>query len=326
MAINNIIEAVKGCDNFLISSHVDPEPDALGSELAVYEMLKKLGKNAAIINDDDVPENYRFFEGIDMIRTAPRAEEKFDAAIILDCPTIERIGSVKQYVRGIKNVINIDHHISNDKFGSAHWVDSNSSSTAEMIYVLYKNMGLEINKKIAFYIYVAILTDTGSFNYSNTSKLTHEIAGELLGYGISPDQISDVIYERKSYGDVKLLAKVLSTLKVKENGRIAYLVCTNDMLIKSGSSVTATQDFVNYARAIDGVIISLFIREEAEKPNTYKVSLRSKNNINVNTIAQEFGGGGHKYAAGCVIKGTLESVKEKLLIKAKETLKANNII
>jgi len=319
--LETICEAIKKSDNFLITAHLDPEPDALGSELAVYELVTKLGKKAVIINDEKVPEHYKFLEGVDIIKTEPEDADLLESAIVLDCPTVVRAGKVKKYLKKIKNVINIDHHISNEKFGAANWVKPDASSTAEMVYFIYKRMGVDISKRVALYIYIAILTDTGSFNYSNTSSVTHEVVSELLGYGLSPHIISNYVYESKAYADIKLLGKVLSTMTLTGRGKISYVVCTNEMIKKTGSSMSATQDFVNFARSINGVIVSMIIREEEGKKNSFKISMRSKNDVSVNAIAAHFGGGGHKYAAGCRMKGTLKDVKKKLITRINEEIK-----
>ncbi len=324
MPLKHVVDVLSSSQKFLITAHVDPEPDALGSELAVYELLLSLGKDVTIVNSEEVPAHYMFLEGVRVIKSFDAYDQKDDVDVIvaLDSPTPKRTGKVSSLFPRAKTIINIDHHVSNEKFGTVNWVQPDASSTAEMVYYLYKEMGRPISKKVAFYIYIAILTDTGSFNYSNTSSVTHEIVSELLGYGISPHVISNYVYESKAYSDVKLLGKVLTTLSLKEDGKIAILVCTNKMLENTGSSISATQEFVNFARSLKGVIVSMFIREEPKCDGCYKVSLRSKGDVSVNNIASAFGGGGHKYAAGCVIEGSLAEVKKRLVKKAAEALRS----
>jgi len=321
MSIKQIAEALQKYDNFVITAHVDPEPDALGSELAVIELLKALKKRAVIINDEPVPEEYTFFEGVSHIRYKFAKNMQYDAAIVLDCPNTARTGKVRSLLENTEYIVNIDHHISNEKFGNLNWVNPEASCTAEMIYMLYKFMDVEMSKKVALYIYTAILTDTGSFNYSNTSGVTHEIVSELIGYGIKPYEISRHVYGNKNFQDVKLLGDVISTLKLALNGRFAYMVCTQRTLKKNKSAASATQDFVNVARSVKGVLIAVMIREESGKRNSYRVSLRSRGSVSVNRLALRFGGGGHKYAAGCTIKGSLASVIRRLINAAAEELK-----
>ncbi|MFH1791911.1 MAG: bifunctional oligoribonuclease/PAP phosphatase NrnA, partial [Candidatus Omnitrophota bacterium] len=318
--INEVVKALAGYDSFLITTHVTPEPDALGSELAVYELLRALGKKAVILNHDPVPAHYMFLAGSDIIKKRLTRKDAYDAIIVLDCPNPERAGSVGGLFRDAGCVINIDHHVSNKGFGDVQWVMPDASSTGEMIYLLFKKCGVGISKKVALYIYIAILTDTGSFNYSNTSSVTHEIVSELLGYGISPDEISSSVYENKRYEDVKLLARVLSTLTVACGGRVAYITCTRAMIRSTGSAAEATENFVNFARSVQGTMMSFFIREDSRKRNRYRVSLRSKGDVSVNRIASVFGGGGHKHAAGCTINGTIGDVKRRILKEARNEI------
>lgn len=320
MSLASVINVIKKYNKFLITSHINVEADALGSELAFRELIKKMGKTPICINSERVPVYYEFLPGIEHIRTDLKRFEDFDVAIVLDCPSIERTGKVKKILKKAKITVNIDHHISNNNFGDINWVRPEASSVGEMIYTLYKKMGLEISRRTALYIYIAILTDTGSFNYSNTSGVTHEIASDLLGYGLHPQDISNVIYENKNIRDIKLLGRVISTLKTEKNGKVAYMICTKAMTRKAKSDISATENFINLARSIKGVDIAVFIKQDAKKEKLYNVSFRSKGDADVNKVASFFGGGGHKNASGCIIKGTLQEVKKKVLSKAKEIL------
>ncbi len=324
MSLKAVIDTIRKYDKFLITAHVNPEADALGSQLAFYELIKALGKKPICVDNDKVPPHYKFLPGIDNIKQTLKKGENFQVAVVLDCPTISRTGKVKNLLKKAKIIVNIDHHISNGKFGDVNWVNSSASSVGEMIYALYKKIDIEISRKIALYIYIAILTDTGSFNYSNTSSVTHEIVSDLLGYGLQPQDISSFIYENKKISDIKLLGKVISTLKTDKNNRIAYMVCTKDMLKKTGSAASATENFINLAKSIESVDIAIFIKEDLKKSNKFNVSLRSKGDIDVNKLASFFGGGGHRNAAGCVICGMLVEVKHKILAKAREALSGRN--
>jgi len=321
MSINTVMNAIRKHDRFLITSHVNPEADALGSQLAMYELINRLGKEAICVNSDKIQAHYKFLPGAENIKRFAKKDFSFDAVIVLDCPTIKRTGRVKLNIKNADIVINIDHHISNTKFGDANWVNPSASSCGEMIYKLYRKMGVDIGKKTALYIYIAILTDTGSFNYSNTSAVTHEIVSDLLGYGLKPGDISRVVYENKTMVDIKLLGKVISALKTYLSGKVAIMVCTKKMIRDTGSSSHATENFINYARSINSVEIAVFISEHLKKKNIYKVSFRSKGSVDVNKIAGSFGGGGHKNASGCTICGTFAEVKRKVLAKAGECLK-----
>jgi len=321
MPSRHVINALKKYDNFLITAHINPELDALGSELAMYEFLKKIGKKATIINSDEVPGIYRFLDGVGHIKKIPKIKGRFDAAVVVDCPNTDRTGKVKGLLENIDYIINIDHHISNEVFGNANLVDEDASSTAEIIYQLYKKTRVKISKKVAHYIYIAILTDTGSFNYSNTSGKTHQIVSELLSYGIDPHSVSGLVYESKKYEDVRLMGEVISTLRLAYDGRIAYIVCTDKMLTKTGSSIPATENFVDLPRSIKGVLLALFIRDVENKGRGFKISIRSKGDISANRVAATFGGGGHKHAAGCTIIGNLRYTKKKILAAAENEIK-----
>jgi len=225
------IEAIKKHKRFLITAHVNLEGDSAGSQLAMKEFLAAMGKEAFILDSDPVPAHLRFLPNADNISTDIGAAKDFDAAVVLDCQTLKRTGSVEGLIKKRRAfVINIDHHVSNENFGDINWVDPRASSAGEMVYRLYKEAGVKLTKEAALALYVAILTDTGSFNYDNTSRATHEIAGELLGYGLDPAIVSESVYERRSIEDIRLLALVLDTLNISKDGAVAYMEVTRQML------------------------------------------------------------------------------------------------
>lgn len=315
------IEAIRSRDRFLITAHVNLEGDSIGSQLAMKELLKKIGKEAIIVDADAIPEHYAFLPHAGEVSNKIDKELSFDTALVLDCPTLKRIGRVKDLFTKDTFIINIDHHISNEKFGKVNWVDSNASSAGEMVYRLFKEMKVPLTKETALCIYIAILTDTGSFNYDNTSGATHEIAGELLGYGLDPAAVSEDVYERRSIADIKFLGQVLSTLKLNDNGEIAYLEITRKMMRDLKIEASKSEGFINYARSVDGVKIAVMFREDPKDAGKINISFRSKGDVDVNGIAAHFGGGGHMKAAGCIIEGTLAEAERKVLAKAEEVLK-----
>lgn len=319
--IQEVIAAIRKHKKFLISAHINPEGDSLCSQLAMKELIATLGKEAVMINNDPVPDHYKFLPGISKLSTDLSGKVDFDAALILDCPTLKRIGGVADMIGKDKTVINVDHHISSERFGDVNWVDSDASSTGEMVYKLFKEMDVPLTREIALCLYIAILTDTGSFNYDNTSAITHEIAGDLLGYGLEPGSVSESVYERRTLIDIKLLGLVLSTLKVNRSGEIAYLAITRKMIAETGADISKSEGFVNYARSIDGIKVAAFFKEDAKDANKINVSFRSKSGIDVNKIASFFGGGGHVKASGCVLEGTLADVEAKVVAKIEEALK-----
>jgi len=320
--MKQIIEAIKRGSRFLITAHVNLEGDSLGSQLAMKELLKYLGKPAVIVDNDAVPEHYRFLPKAGEITNKLDKKIDFDTALVLDCPTLKRIGRVRELLSKDKTVINIDHHVSNEKFGHVNWVDPTASSVGEMVYRLFREIKAPLTKEIALSIYIAILTDTGSFNYDNTSSLTHEIAGELLGYGLEPATVSESVYERRLPEDIKFLGMVLSTLKVSGTGEVAFLEITKKMIDKIGADPGKSEGFINYARSIDGVKVAVLFKECDKKRGHINVSFRAKGKIDVNRIASLFGGGGHMRASGCLVKGKLAAVEKKVLSAVEEMLKS----
>lgn len=318
--MKDVIEALKKNNKFLITAHVNLEGDSLGSQLAMKELLQNLGKSAFIVDSDPVPEHYKFLPKAGQILNKMDKTLDFDAAIVLDCPTLKRTGKVRGIISKNRFIINIDHHISNEKFGAVNWVDPNASSAGEMVYRIFKEMNEPLTKEIALSLYIAILTDTGSFNYDNTSSLTHEIAGELLGYGLEPALVSENVYERRSVEDVKFLGLALSNIKLNRAGDVAYMEITKDMLASAGADASKSEGFVNYARSIDKVRVAMLFREDLKEDGKINVSLRSKGDADVNKIASFFGGGGHVRASGCVLEGSLADVKKKVLTKVEEVL------
>ena len=322
--MKQVIAAIKERNKFLITAHVNLEGDSLGSQLAMKELLERLGKSAVIVDHDAVPEHYKFLPKAGEVMKKIDKDMVFDAAVVLDCPTLKRVGRVKELISKNKFIINIDHHISNEKFGDVNWVDPNASSAGEMVYKLFKETGTALTKEIALYLYIAILTDTGSFNYDNTSGVTHEIAGELLGYGLDPAQVSEDVYERRTMADIKFLGLVLSTLEVNKAGDVAHLVITREMVNNTGADLSKAEGVINYARSIDKVKVGVLFKEDMKDPGKINVSFRSKAEVDVNGIALIFGGGGHVKAAGCVIDGTLDEAKKKVLAKVEEMLHGRN--
>lgn len=316
------IRAINKYDRFLITAHVNLEGDSIGSQLATKELLDAIGKKSFIVDDDRIPEHYKFLPGADKVSNNTAKAWDFDAVIVVDCPNLKRTGKVADIISKKKvPIINIDHHISNERFGTVNWVDPAASSAGEMIFRLFKAMNIPISKGTALSLYITILTDTGSFNYDNTSRATHEIAGELLGYGLDPAIVSEKVYEQRSVDDIKLLGLVLSTLKLNKRGDVAYLEVTRKMLKSTGLDASRSEGFINYARSIENVKIAIFFKEDTKKAGRISVSFRAKSGVDVNGIAAYFGGGGHVKAAGCMVKGNLAQVEKKVLARVEEELK-----
>jgi len=321
--MREVIAAIKKRNKFLITAHVNLEGDSLGSQLAMKGLLDAIGKTAVIVDNDAVPEHYKFLPRAGDVSNKIDKNLDFEAAIVLDCPTLKRIGKVRDLIPKGKFIINIDHHVSNEKFGDVNWVEPHASSAGEMVYKLFKEMDVKLTKEIALSLYIAILTDTGSFNYDNTSSVTHEIAGELLGYGLDPASVSESVYERRSLADIKLLGMVLSSIKINSAGEVAYLEVTDKMLKTTGADLVKAEGFVNYARSIDKVKVAIIFKED-NGSGKVNVSFRSKGEVDVNKLAAFFGGGGHVRASGCIVEGRLAEVERKILAKVEEVLGGRN--
>lgn len=318
--LSSIIEIINRYNSFLITSHVRLDGDALGSELALYQMLANMGKDVVVYNQDETPEIYCFLPGSNKIGHTLPSLENFDAVFVLDCSELNRIGDESFRIGTMERIINIDHHISNDRFGSIAFIDHLASSSAELLYRLIVKMNTAITKEIAINLYAAILTDTGGFCYRNTSKDTLITAGTLVEKGADPQWISENIYENHSLVKIRLLTLALETLVFDWDRGVGYMLITRKDLEQTGACVEHTEGFVDIPRSIRGVEISLLFIELWE--HQFKVSFRSKGMINVERVASSFGGGGHINAAACNINGDFESVVWRVL-KVIEELSLN---
>lgn len=296
---------------FLITSHQRPDGDSLGSELAVFNMLRGLGKDVVIYNQDRTPENFHFLPGSDRIVNELSAAANFDVAFILDCSELKRIGAVSSSLSSIPNLVNIDHHISNGGFCDVRLIDPNASSTGELIFRLVREMGFQITFDMATCLYTAIITDTGGFRYGNTSRESLLAAADLVARGADPQWIAENIYECEPKARIDLMAAVLRTLAVEEDGRVASLTVTQKALAESGAVQEHTEGFADLPRSIRGVEIAIFYLELPD--GRFKLSLRSKGKVNVERVARVFGGGGHINAAGCEIGGELSEIQRRVI-------------
>jgi phosphoesterase RecJ-like protein len=294
------------------------EGDAVGSQLVMADILAKMGKRYLILHNDPMPKSFNFMAGKKKIKTDLDARDKFEAIIAVDCPVVERTGKVARYFKKAKAVINIDHHISNSNFGDVSWVDPEASSCGEMLYHLYKELGLKIDRAAALCMYVAIATDTGYFVYENTTSMTHRIVSELLKTGIKPLWVANQLNEKKTVNDLRLLTKTLKTLKMYLNGRVAMLHTSRAMFEKLKLDPESAEGFVNYARSIKSVDIAAFFMERPDKKGEVHVSFRSKGKVDVNKLAARLNGGGHPNASGCMIRGSIEHAKKLVLRKIKD--------
>ncbi|HBI48210.1 MAG TPA: hypothetical protein DDX93_05780 [Smithella sp.] len=314
--IKEIIAAINEGQNFLITAHVRLDGDAVGSELALYLMLKELGKKVLIYNQDRTPERYRFLPAANNVVHNINNVEQYDTGIILDCSDLTRIGDEAENIRRIKRIINIDHHVSNNGFCTLKMLDAKASSTGELLFRLMREMQFKMSKDICTNLYAAIITDTGNFRYSSTTKETFCAAENLVANGANPQWISENIYESDSPARLKLLAKALETLSLDLKNKVGSLVVTQKALQETGASWELTEGFVDIPRTVRGIEVSVLYTQRGD--NNYKLSLRSKADVNVEKVAKKFGGGGHIHASACWIKGDIESIKSRVIEAIRE--------
>lgn len=312
---NEITKLLEKNNSFLITSHKNIDGDAIGSELALYFILKKLNKKPIILNQDRLPRIYNFLPDSDKVHCLEDNYiniKNIDVGIIVDCSNFERIEETYKIFKNIKNIINIDHHNSNKKFGKLNYIDSSASSVGEIIYDLIKFINLDLlDEKISTCLYTAIITDTGSFRYSNVSSKTFSVVSDLASQGIKPNLIADNIYNRNTYSGLKLLGKALLTLEVDESNYVSWLTITRDMLNNTEANDEEVEGIIDMARTLENTEVSILFRET--KDNKIKVSFRSKGDFNVDKFAGKFNGGGHPNSSGCVCSGKIAEVKEKIL-------------
>lgn len=316
MSISKVLKYIRQGKNFLITSHMNLEGDALGSEIAVSYLLAKMKKNCFICNSTPIPRIYNFLPSLGIVQTVDKKIKNFDTSIVLDCSDLDRIGKVKDFVVKSGAIINIDHHMDNKNFGDVNWVKPGASSAGEMIYELFKKAKIGLNKDIALCLYAAILTDTGSFRHRNTTPSTHMIAGNLIKFGIRPEEVFRKIYESHKLSRMKLLSFVLGGLMTEKE--IAWITVSGAMLKKTGASFDDIEGFIEMAASIEGIKVAVLF-QEIEK-NKIKIGFRSRGNVNVGKIASYFGGGGHFAASGCVLKENLRTAQKEVLGKIKEYL------
>ena len=323
MSLKKTVELIKKNNSFIVTSHTNPEGDALGSELAIACLLKKLGKSVVVINEDDVPAPYRFLPGQENIkkyRYNPRRRFMFDCLVFVDCSDPRRTGEVYRINIENKPVLNIDHHISNERFGTVNWVEPYASSTAEMLYRLYRAFRVPFDWEAALCLYAGMMSDTGSFRYSNTGSATHRAVSELLKYGVDTVQVYKNVYEDIPFEDIRLLLKILPTIHREMNGRLVWFQLSHNLLRNKKLTFDLTEELLSFARSIQGVEACVLFKENLGVINEVRINLRSQGKVDVNKIAACFGGGGHKTASGATIHGRIDAVRKKVLAKIRENL------
>lgn len=321
------LEALRKHETFLISSHLNPDGDAVGSQLALHSFLLNLGKEVSVVGSDPVPFAYSFLPNVAVLQCAnPKSNKEntrylslesipdVDVAIILDCGNLSRIGeALAERIHPRKALINIDHHHGNANFGTHNLVNTDACAVGEIVFDLMEYGGIEISQDQALCLYTAIFTDTGGFRYSNTTAKALRIAARLIEKGVQPARVAESIYDTIPYQRAKLFGMALETLKLSSDGKLVWVSVTGEMYERAKATSADTEGIIEYIRSLRGVEIAVLFREIEN--GAIKVSLRSKRGFDVERVAGEFGGGGHKAAAGCTVSEPLDKTIDMILDK-----------
>lgn len=319
--LSQVVELIESKQKFGITTHIKPDGDGVGSSLGLCWLLQSLGKNAEVIVHGEIPSAYRSLPGAEKIRNVDSIDDKYDAIFVIECSDLERPG-----IKGLENefTVNIDHHATSDHFGTINWIDSTASAVGEMIYNLCKAIGGRVTREIAECVYMALVTDTGSFHYSNTTDRTLKVASELVKAGVKPADVSEAVYNNYPWSRIELMRQVLGTVKRDESGKIASLRQTLKMREQAGAVDGDNNGFVNIPLAAREILAVVYMREVGE--NEYRVSLRSKGDINVAKVAEKFGGGGHRNASGLQIVGDWDQKEAELVQAVRDAVEASDQI
>ena len=320
--MDQIINQIKKAQHILLTSHSDPDGDAVSSLLALGLALEHLDKKVTLYNASPIPAVYRFLPAVERIVRRIRKAETYDVALVLDCGDLSRVGQASATISRIPVVINIDHHISNTGFGDLQLIDANACSTAEIVYRLIKTLKVPLDREIAISIYTGILTDTGSFRFSNTNQAAFAICHEMTELGVEPHRVAQHVIGTYSLERIKLLNLALDSLEISENGKMSVMTVTNAMFDFTETQPEDVDGMINYARRIQDVKVAALIQEQrngrskSEGRRRFHVSLRSDGSVDVAAIAAAFGGGGHAGAAGFQVETSLIKLKSDIITLA----------
>jgi phosphoesterase RecJ-like protein len=297
-------EEIRRRRRFVIASHVRPDGDAIGSQLAMAYALRALGKEARIVNRDPPPLPLLSFPGVADIEIAERIDDTGDAVIVMESGDLSRTG-----VAGLDAgfVINIDHHVGNTMYGAVNWFDVSAAACGEMVFDLVRELRVPLTYEIAVHVYVAILTDTGSFHYSNISPRTFDTCRQCVEAGVNPQAVARAVFDSNSLGRLKLFGAVLRGMQLDAAGQVATLTVDEQLLADCGATYDDTDGLINLPLTVKGIQAVMFFKKIGR--DDWRISLRSKGNIDVNAVAKQFGGGGHKNASGCSATGSLDGLK-----------------
>ncbi len=311
--LNKIVDIIENNNSFLITSHVYPDGDSLGTMLGLGIFLKeKLGKQVDMVQDGQIPGVYKFLPQWNAIKNQDQLQEKYQVLIALECPSPSRMGTVMQNVQPGYVVVNIDHHKDNQLYGDINWLDAEASAVGELIYeIIYKINPDALTPEIATCLFAAMFTDTGGFHYSNTTGKTLRYSADLLDRGVNGWEIARKVYHTRPYNMTRLLGKMMAGIHIVHQGKIAYGIITREMFQECGCEPNDTEGFINPIRAVEGIEIGILFQETLDGKT--KASFRSMGRYDVAELAQKFNGGGHKMAAGALMEGPIPVVTESVL-------------
>jgi phosphoesterase RecJ-like protein len=301
--VSKIIKKIKDCRRIAITSHLRPDGDSICTGLALYYMAKQLGKEVSLINKDRTPFPFYNLQDIHLISIGQIPPDEFDAVILLECANVSRSGHdhLDNYFK-----INIDHHYSNDYYADLNWVEPESAAVACLAFKLGQELKIDFTSLISFHLYCAIVSDTGSFQFSNTRPQALETCARLIRYGADPMAVSSLIFNNNPPEKIKLLGQVLSTLQMNDAGSIGIVTMFQNFLKSFDRKEIDTEDITTLVRSIRGLEMVLFFKQMDDQ--TFRVSLRSKGEANSALVAEYFGGGGHKHAAGFTVHGSYDDL------------------
>ncbi len=306
--LQQVCDAIRRRERFALTSHARPDGDAIGSQLAMAFALRAMGKTAVCIDKDPAPPQFAPFPGVAEMQLASRADGDFDAVIVMECGDLSRTG-----VAGFERyfVVNIDHHPGNTMYGQVNWFDPNACACGELVFDVIEALGVPITAEIATHIYLTILTDTGGFHYGNITPRTFEICRRCAEKGANAAAISRAVYDSSSLGRLRLMGAVLHDLELEANGHLALAHLSLDLLHRTGSTHDDADGLINLPLTVKEIEAVAFFKQV--EPEHYRISLRSKGEVDVNQVAKLFGGGGHRNAAGCSLSGPYAEIRAKLL-------------
>ena len=308
-------EAIRRRQRFVIASHVRPDGDAIGSQMAMAHALKHLGKDVRVVSRDAAPPPLLVFPGVSEIEIVDRVDDPGDAVIVMESGDLLRTG-VSGLERGF--VINIDHHVGNSMFGAINWFDVSAAACGEMVFDLVRELGVPLSHDIAVHLYVAILTDTGSFHHSNITPRTFEICRQCVETGVNPSAVARSVFDSNNLGRLKLMGAILSRMHIDSSGRLATVSVDEELVTSCSGTYEDTEGLINLPLTVREIQAVVFFKQVG--PDDWRVSMRSKGDVNINAVAKEFGGGGHKNASGCSASGSLEHLKRVFQQKITEQM------